>query len=100
MSNKREITPHAAAAKAIREELKAKFPDHKFSVRSSSFSMGNSVDVLCPASLDPDKVDEVQAIAGKYQAGHFDGMNDIYETSNRRDDLPQVKFVHVEVARD
>jgi len=36
----------------------------------------------------------VQEIIGKYQYGHFDGMDDSYDYSNRRDDLPaQVKYV-------
>ena len=36
---------------------------------------------------------EVRAISGKYQYGHFDGMTDMYEYSNRRDDIPQSKYV-------
>jgi hypothetical protein len=30
---------------------------------------------------------------GKYQYGHFDGMQDMYINSNSRDDLPQSKYV-------
>ncbi len=91
------LTPHAACAKAIRTELKAAFPDVKFSVKSRGFSMGNSVTVRYPATgLHPHEIQRVKAIAERYQVGHFDGMTDSYDYSNRRDDLPQVKYVHVE----
>lgn len=90
------MTPHAAAAKAIRDELKAAFPGEKFSVRSESFSMGNAVKVNYPGGLLPQDVERLEEIAYKYQEGRFDGMTDSYEYSNARDDLPQVKFVHVQ----
>ena len=35
----------------------------------------------------------VEAITSKYKLGHFDGMTDSYEYSNRRDDVPQVAYV-------
>lgn len=72
----RQISTHARAAANLREELRRTFPGVAFSVRSDSFSMGNSVDVgweLGPTTA------EVDAIAGKYQHGHFDGMQDLYE---------------------
>ena len=102
------ITPHAAAAKAIRKELKAKYPNEKMSVTSESFSMGNAVRVAIGKSLkyiDGFGVDknteeykmrqEVEAITNKYQYGKFDGMQDMYEMTNCRDDIPQVKYVTV-----
>ena len=86
----REKSEHAAAAQAIRQDLKKAFPGVKFRVRSSSFSMGNSVDVDW---TDGPTRSEVDRIIGRYQYGHFDGMQDLYEYSNRRDDLPQAKYV-------
>lgn len=86
----RTKTTHAAAAQAIRQDLKKAFPGVKFRVRSSSFSMGNSVDVDW---TDGPTRDEVNRIIGRYQYGHFDGMQDLYESSNRRNDLPQAKYV-------
>jgi hypothetical protein len=83
-------SPHAAAAAAIRRELKASFPDTSFSVRSSVFSGGDSVDI---AWTDGPSLKAVNALVGKYQEGHFDGMQDLYEYSNSRSDLPQVKYV-------
>jgi len=83
---------HVLAAKAIRVVLKKAFPKTKFSVTSSSFSMGNSVDISWqdgPAQKD------VDALVEKYQYGHFNGMEDIYEYSNSRQDIPQAKYVSV-----
>jgi hypothetical protein len=67
---------YALAAANIKKELATSFPGIKFSVRSKSFSMGNSVDVsweLGPTSK------EVDAILDKYVEGRFDGMTDYYE---------------------
>lgn len=84
------LTKHAAAAKMIRAELKAAFPNIKFKVQSESYSMGNSVNVYW---TDGVPAAEVNTIIKKYQEGHFDGMTDSYEFSNIRKDLPQAKFV-------
>jgi hypothetical protein len=86
----RELSSHAAAARAIRIELKKAFPGVKFSVRSSSFSMGDSVSIDW---TDGPTTAAVDAITGKYQYGHFDGMIDMYENDNGRDDIPQAKYV-------
>lgn len=90
---------HAAAAKAIRVELKKHFPLIKFSVKSRSFSGGDAIDVEWqngPTS------DSVLKLIRKYQYGHFDGMCDLYEMSNCREDIPQVKYVQYrrEVSED
>lgn len=86
-------TGAAACAAAIRAELKIAFPGVKFSVTSDTYSMGNSVRIFWS---DGPTDEQVTAITGKYQYGHFDGMNDMYENSNSRDDIPQAKFVHEE----
>lgn len=85
------LTQSAQTAAAIRAELKEKFPSIKFTIRSSNFSMGNSVDVSWNLGMITETIDK---IIGKYQYGHFDGMVDMYENSNCRDDIPQAKFVH------
>jgi hypothetical protein len=81
---------HAGAAAAIKAELKAAFPGVKFSVNSESFSMGNSVNINW---TDGPTVAEVEKISSKYQYGHFNGMEDLYEYTNERNDIPQVKYV-------
>jgi hypothetical protein len=86
----KETTTHAQAAKLIRQDLKKVFPSTKFEVRSSSFAGGNSVDIRWNNGPTDNQVDEV---VGKYQYGSFDSMQDLYEHTNRRKDIPQVKFV-------
>lgn len=83
---------HAETSKAIRKELKKAYPLTKFSVTSHSFSGGNSVAIEW---IDGPTSESVGKIANKYQYGHFNGMEDIYEHTNRRNDIPQVKYVQV-----
>jgi hypothetical protein len=88
-TNKKKSTAANCAA-AIREELKEVFPGVKFSVKSDNFSMGNSVRI---SYTDGPTTDQVEEITKKYQYGHFNGMEDIYEYSNSREDIPQAKYV-------
>lgn len=88
--NKGKSSSHAATAAAIKAELKAAFPNCKFSVTSDSFSQGDATRIHW---TDGPTVNEVENISQKYQYGHFNGMTDSYESSNSRDDIPQVKFV-------
>lgn len=83
-------TGAAACANAIKGELKNAFPYIKFSVTSETYSMGDSVSIHWN---DGPTTSEVEKVTGKYQQGHFDGMIDMYENSNSRDDLPQAKYV-------
>ena len=84
------MTTHAQTAKAIREELKKAFPNVSFSVRSSSFSMGD--DVRIEWTNGP-TTEQVENITKKYEYGTFDGMTDLYEIDNKRNDIPQVKYI-------
>jgi len=72
---------HVLGAKNIRAELKRAFPGIKFSVTSDSYTGGNSIDVHWQAG--PTK-EAVEKITGKYQEGHFDGMEDIYRDSGNQ----------------
>lgn len=84
---------HAQCAAAIKAELKS--IGVKASVKSSSFSMGNSVTVTV-FDQTPRAIKEIKEICSKYEYGHFDGMTDSYKSDNRRDDIPQAKYVSVE----
>lgn len=84
------MSSQAQCAKAIRQELKENFPETKFSVTSEGFAGGDAVNISWE---DGPTTDQVEEITGKYQYGHFDGMIDMYEHSNKRDDIPQAKFV-------
>lgn len=89
------LSTHAAAAAEIRKELKRnKIPA---TVRASSYAGGSSVRVHIKADILPAAKKEIEEFAFRYQYGHFDGMHDIYEYSNRDEGIPQVKFVFVEV---
>lgn len=81
---------HAETAKVIRLELKLHFPTTKFKVNSSTFSGGNSVDITW---TDGPTYDQVMEISQKYEYGSFNAMNDMYEHTNSRKDIPQVKYV-------
>lgn len=90
VKNKGYKSSHAGASAAIKAELKANFSGVKFSVTSESFSMGNSVHI---SWTDGPTVKQVEEFTSKYQYGHFNGMEDIYESSNRRNDIPQAKYI-------
>jgi hypothetical protein len=90
MAYKSEV---ARCAAEIRKILKDK--NIKASVRSDQFSMGNSVDVEIKEIVDPKVYKDLQDRLAKYQYGHFNGMEDIYEYSNDRDDIPQTKFLSI-----
>ncbi|HEX2868720.1 MAG TPA: LPD29 domain-containing protein [Ignavibacteriales bacterium] len=97
--NKGKKSEHAHVASLIRAELKKAFPGVKFQVISKSFSGGDSVDINWTNGVT---VDQVEAIANKYQAGHFDGMDDIYRYTasetmitedGKLEKLPTTKYV-------
>jgi len=83
------LTGAAACSAAIKAELKNLFPHIRFSVTSSTFSMGDSVDV---SWIDAVSAKEIETIISKYQRGYFDGMQDMYIYSNDSN-LPQSKYV-------
>lgn len=89
------ISTQAAAAKAIRTELKKH--GIRARVTSDSGSMTTSVRVEILEDVLPATKAEITTFAKRFQYGHFDGMTDCYEYSNNDDSLPQVKFVFVEV---
>lgn len=74
------------ASQAIKKELKAAFPNTKFSVRGDY----NAVRIDW---TDGPTIDQVKSIGNKYEMGSFDGMTDSYNYTNRRDDIPQVSYV-------
>ena len=79
--------PLVTAAKNVRIELARAFPGVKFSVTTSRFAGGDSLRVKW---TDGPTVPQVDAISGRYQAGHFDGMEDLY--TYRKDQSWPVAF--------
>ena len=88
----KELSPHAATAAAIREELKTL--KVKAKVTSERFSMGNAVTVYLE-DINPCVLEAIKEITSKYQFGTFNGMEDYYDMDNIIQGLPQVKYVHV-----
>lgn len=80
----------ANCALAIREELKKAFKGVKFKVTSSNFAGGNSVNV---SWTDGPTERAVKEYTSKYQYGKFNGMEDIYEYTNSREDIAQAKYI-------
>jgi hypothetical protein len=66
---------HALAGANIRAILKSNYPGHVFSVKTSSFSGGDSCDVNW---TDGPTDKEVNALILRFKAGSFDGMTDMY----------------------
>ncbi len=91
---KRTPSTQAQAAKMIRAEMKRN--GIKARVTSSSASMMTEVTVRV-TDVMPATRRAIEAFVGQFQYGHFDGMVDMYEHSNTRDDIPQVKFASVNV---
>lgn len=89
----KKLSDHAAAAKIIRAELKRH--GIKAQVRARSYAGGSSVDVNLLEDVLPATLREIKAFVSRFQYGHFDGMTDSYEYSNRSEDLPQVRFAFV-----
>lgn len=87
---KKEKSSTAQTAEAIRKDLKESFPGIKFKVKSSIFSMGDSVHINW---FNGPSTKFVEEIVNKYQYGHFNSMEDMYENSNSRKDIPQAKYV-------
>ena len=80
----------AQAAAMIRKELKKH--GIKATVKSQSASMMTAVRITVYNQI-PATAQKIEDYCNQFQYGSFNGMEDIYEYSNSRDDLPQVKYV-------
>lgn len=88
-----KISRHALGAKNIKIELEREFPSIKFTVKSESYSGGNSIDVSWTDGVTTDQVDK---IIDKYQECHFNGMEDLEEYVDQvfTDVFGGAKYVH------
>jgi hypothetical protein len=66
----------AGTAQLIREALKKAFPTVKFSVTSSTFANGSSVDI---AYTDGPSSKQVEQVYAPFISGHFNSQEDLYE---------------------
>jgi len=83
---------HAEVAQTIRKELKEKYPNIKFSVRSRSFTGGDDVRISYDNAM-PSK--DIEKITNKYATGSFDGMTDMYNYDYDKTG-PTAKYIFVE----
>ena len=90
--NMAKLSQAAQVAKNIKQV--AKKYGMKVTASSQYFSMGNSVTVKVLTGSDDD-VKKLKDYAAMYEAGSFDGMNDIYNYDNKRDDIPQTKYLFI-----
>ena len=84
----------AQVAKLIKAELKRLGVIG--SVKSKSYAGGNSVRVKV-LDQPPGVVKAIETFCNQFEYGSFNGMIDLYEYTNRRNDIPQVKFIFVNV---
>lgn len=88
----KELSTHAAAAKALRAEIK-KLGITGAKVKSSIYAGGSSIYVEV-GDVAPEPYRKLKEIAQKYQQGSYNSMEDYYDYSNTNDNLPQVKYVN------
>lgn len=86
----KQISEHAAAAKLCRAFVRGL--GLTCSATSESYSMGSSIRVRA-TNADALQQKKISEYCAQFQYGSFDSMQDLYETTNRRDDIPQVKYV-------
>lgn len=70
---------HARGAKNLKKLLQAAFPGVQFKVSSKSYSGGDSIDA---SWTDGPTTKDVEAISGKFSEGSFNGMEDMYESTD------------------
>ena len=86
------MSEQAQVAKLVRQYLKKK--GIKCRATSKGYSMGDNVNVKV-YDQTPQVIKEITEHCGQYQYGHFDGMTDMYEYSNRQHDIPQTKYLFI-----
>lgn len=98
---------HAEAGSLVKQFVKKNYPNVVCKVSSSSFSMGNSLDVYVHDKLgNPipnDIYEKINEFANLWEYGKFNGMYDIYEeyesagavSDNGGEIRAGVKYVHV-----
>jgi len=75
---------HSAGSNLLKQYVKQKFPNVVVSVSSSTFSMGNSVDVYISDEfgneVDKTIIEDVKSFGNQFVYGKFNGMIDMYES--------------------
>jgi len=85
----RDYLSCSETAKLIRQALKESFPGIKFSVKSSVYSGGASINV---SYTDGPTYDQVKAVVGIFEGSYFDGMTDYKGSCYGSLDGKEVRF--------
>jgi len=86
------LTQSAQVAKLIKKV--ALQNGMKVKASSSNFSNGCSVTIYVLKGSDKD-LEKLRDYSDQFEYGKFDGMNDIYEYKNVREDIPQTKYLSI-----
>ena len=89
----KQLSEQAQVAKLLKKKAK-ELGINVTRCRSSSFAGGDSVSIRFDSGSD-DAVKQLQDYSSQFKQGHFNGMEDIYEYSNSRDDVPQTKWLRL-----
>ena len=87
---------HAQVAAQIRKELKQFKLNVKPTIKSEIFAGGSAVTIHL-TDTDPTITAKVRELCAKYEYGEFNTELEYYDYSNVKSDLPQVKYVTIEV---
>ena len=88
MSNRKYLSC-AETAKLVRATFKESFPNVKFSVKSSTYSGGASININYK---DGPTYDQVKAVVGMFEGSYFDGMTDYKGSCYGSLDGQEVRF--------
>lgn len=89
----KQLSNQAKVAKLLKQKAR-EFRLGNVTAKSESFTGGNSVNVKFDGGTD-EAVTKFKDFASRFQLGRFNGMEDIYEYSNCRDDIPQTKYLFI-----
>jgi hypothetical protein len=90
----KKISEHAQVAKLLKKKAK-ELGINVTSSRSKSFAGGDSVYLHFDSGSD-NAVSQLKDYSHQFKQGRFNGMEDIYEYSNNRDDVPQTKYLFLQ----
>jgi len=90
-AERKGLAEPANSAKILKGYLREFFPGVKFSVKSSIFSGGSSIDIHY---TDGPLYEEVSRIAALFQHGYFDGMTDSYNYRPVKVGCAGANYVH------
>jgi uncharacterized membrane protein len=84
----RKLSDAAKVAKLCRKHLKAR-------ATSKNYAGGSSVTIRV-RDISPREMRDIREYVSQYEMGYYDAMEDIYNYTNARGDIPQVSYVFID----